>query len=286
MRSLADIKRRLASVQKTRRITGAMETISTAKMKKALERFESNSAYFDILFGAIRAIANSGDVDVKELIKPPQEGKKLVIVVASDKGLCGSFNHDVFALSDTIIDDETVVMPIGRLAYEHFSRRGDAIDDRFIDEVCAPDYGRAKKFADVVLDEYGKSIKSVRLVYTRLVSRTLWTPKVVELLPLTNDEIGDENSDKVNLSGVEFEPSQASVFKRLFPLYVSGMIYGAFISSATAEHGARQAAMSASSQNADEMIENLSIEYNSARQSAVTEQIIDVVASARAIGKV
>ncbi|MDE7463792.1 MAG: F0F1 ATP synthase subunit gamma, partial [Clostridiales bacterium] len=263
-----------------------METVSVAKMRKALGRFESNSVYFDVLFGVMRDIATGGDQDVKEFIAPLDINKKLVVVVASDKGLCGSFNHDVLKLADSVIDKDTVIMPMGQVACDHFTRRGDGVDTRFVDIASSPDYGNAKAMADVLLGEYGSNVGSVKLVYMHMLSRSTWEPQALQLLPISPDKANGEIKSEVDYSGVEFEPSMLEVFKQSLPLYVSGMIYGALVQSAAAEHGARHAAMSASSENADDMIAALSQEYNSARQSSVTEQIIDIVGSAQAIGEV
>lgn len=285
MKSLADIKRRLASVKQTRQITGAMETISVSKMRKALERFEMNSVYFDILYGVMRDIAASPDMEVKEFLNAPKIEKKLVIVVASDKGLCGSFNHDVFKLADTVIDENTIVIPIGQFVLDHFKHGEVEIDDRFVSGVT-PDYRVAEAISDAVFDMYGKSVGKVTIIYTRMLSRSTWQAQAVDLLPLDGNNVGDERVQGTDLCGVEFEPSRIDVLKMALPLYIGGMIYGAFVHSAAAEHGARHAAMSASSKNADDMIDALSIEYNSARQSSVTGQIIDIVGSAQAIGEV
>lgn len=284
MNSLSDIKRRLASVNQTRQITGAMETISVAKMRKSLERFEENKEYFDVLFGVASNIVAHADADVKELLKAPTDGKDLVIVVSSDKGLCGAFNHDIFRAADGIINDKTTVMPIGQTALERYSRGYDT-DSRFSGEAYAPDYGQAKRIADAVLDMYGNGIRSVRLVYTRLASRSVWTPKVMDILPVTAESVESSTASGTTATCAEFEPSGAEVLKRLIPMYVSGLIYGAFVHSTAAEHSARRAAMSASTKNADEMIESLSLSANRARQGAVTEQITEIIGSTQALGR-
>lgn len=157
MKSLSDIKRRLASVKQTRQITGAMETVSIAKMRKASERFDRNNAYYDALSAVMNFAVRSGDSEVQELVAPPDIQKKLIAVISSDKGLCGSFNHDIIKTADAIADGDAVIVPIGRIAYEHFSGTGYQIDDRFVNDASVPDYARAKIIADAFLAEYGKT---------------------------------------------------------------------------------------------------------------------------------
>ncbi len=280
MKNLADIKRRLASVKQTRQITGAMETVSVAKLRKATELLERNSAYFDTLCAVMREIAASDDPDVKDLVAPPDTDNKLAVVIASDKGLCGSFNHDVFKFADAVIDENTVVMPLGKLACEYFMRRGVKVDDEFA--WTLPDYSRAKPVADKIIEKYMRSASTVKIIYTRYCNGAVWTPQAQDIFPLrASDEHGGASDTQT-----EFEPSRRAVLEKLLPLYVCGTVYGASVHSAVAEHCARRAAMKASSKNADDMIAELSAEYNSARQSTVTSQLIDIIGSAQAIGKV
>lgn len=281
MNNQADIKRRLASVRQTRQITGAMEMISVSKMRKSMERFDENRVYFDTLDRVVADIFDTDDPDVAEYIKPKKNGGDAVIVLASDKGLCGGFNHDVLRLADGVISDDTTVIPIGQIAFEHYTakKRGGAgfeLDGAFVG-VAGCDYGNAKRVADSVLSRYGKEFRTVSLVYTRLVSHSVWQPVVKTLLPVAAGERGAK--EKSAAAKAEFEPSAADVFMRLLPMYLGGIIYGALVHSAASEHSARRAAMSASAKNADDIIADLSMEYNRARQSAVTEQITEIIGS-------
>ncbi|MCI9404031.1 MAG: ATP synthase F1 subunit gamma [Clostridia bacterium] len=281
MNNQADIKRRLASVRQTRQITGAMEMISVSKMRKSLERFDENHIYFDTLDKVVADIFDTDDPDLAEFVRPPKCGGKAVVVLASDKGLCGGFNHDVIKTADGIVTDDTTVIPIGQIPFEHYAakKRGGAefaLDDGFVG-ASAPDYGNAKRVADSVLSRYGKEFGSVSLVYTRLVSHAVWQPVIKRLLPV--DAEMHRRGEKRSSARAEFEPSACEVFERLLPMYLGGTVYGALVHSAASEHSARRAAMSASAKNADEMIAELSMEYNRARQSAVTEQITEIISS-------
>ncbi len=286
MNNKADLKRRIATVKQTRQITGAMETISIAKMRKALEKFDDNHVYFDILCDVMRYIFEHDNGDLEKMITPENAApKKLVAVIASDKGLCGSFNHDVFKAADAVIDDDTIVMPIGQMAAARYESFGRALDMRFVGAAYSPDYNRARAIASAILDGYGKEYGAVKVVYTRLSSHTVWCPKLLDILPIKRDGIGGEIFEKNSgiPSGMEFEPSPAEVLKNMLPLYVGGLIYGALVHSSAAEHSARRAAMSASTENADEMINALTVEYNRARQGGVTEQIVEIIGSSQAL---
>ena len=282
MNSLADLKRRIASVKQTGRITGAMETISIAKMHKAIELYESNNAYFDMLESFVKEIAAANADAVRETAAPPQSGYDIVVAIASDKGFCGAFNHDVFRLTDSLITDNTLLIPVGQTTADYYSSEKqitkDRVDARFVSCAYSPDLKNAKAISECILSRYGKDAKSATLVYNGMVGHSSWAVKKKSILPLTVDD-GD-----AEVCGMEFEPSPKEVFKLLLPRYIDGIIYGALVHSGAAEHSARRAAMSAATKNADAMIDELSVEYNRARQSAVTSQITEIIGSTQAIG--
>ncbi len=278
MNSLADIKRRIASVKQTRQITGAMETISIAKMRKSTELYEQNREYFDIIKRVMSCAVSRMDKTSDALIDP-EPGKKLLIVISSDKGLCGGFNHDVLKAAQAEVDGDTVVFPIGQTALDFFAGTAET-DGSFLSYSGTPDYAYAKLMAEKVIDVYGKDFSSVSIVYSKLIGRSGWEPTIERLLPISKDM-----TDDGEFVGTEFEPSPSEVMKRLMPLYLTGAIYGAIINSVTSEHIARRTAMSASTKNADELISSLSIEYNRARQGQVTEQITEIIGSTKALGR-
>lgn len=281
MNDLSEIKRRIAVIKQTRQITGAMETISVAKMRKALERYNGYHDYLEILRSAVQSIAINHDAEVGTYLRRSDNGNKLVVVVSSDKGLCGGFNHDVFGAADESVDEQTTVIPVGQMAAEHYKNR-DNIFAAVKDIAAEPDYKNAKRIASAVAEAYVKGdVCKVTLVYTRLISRSAWQVSSVRLLPLVLDPDGVSES----MARMSVEPSPVEVFEKLLPMYLCAVVYDALLNSAAAEHSARRAAMAASTKNADETIEHLSIEYNRARQSAVTEQITEIISSARTFGK-
>lgn len=270
MNNLSDIKRRIASVRQTRQITGAMETISVSKMRKALEIYESSREYFEELSAVAGDILSGGVI-------PEATGKPTVIVIASDKGLCGSFNHDVLRLADTVITDDAEIVCVGQTVAEHYADRSNVNRD-FVGAAYSPDFGAARRIADHVYELFRSKNSPIKMVYTKMVSHAVWQPVSVSLFP-PEKSVGAEK----RACGFEFEPSPSEVLERFIPLYVGGSIYGAIVSSVAAEHSARRAAMSASTKNADEMISVLSVEYNRARQGMVTEQITEIIGSTQAL---
>lgn len=280
MNDLSEIKRRLASVKQTRQITGAMETISVAKMRKSLDMYESSREYFDALNDIYKKLPLCLDEENAGFFGEKKTGKPLLIVISADRGLCGSFNNDVFRLADGLAGENTLIMPIGKVACEHFASS----------EVLQPQdglgkrsdiYAIARQATDFILNRYNKDISTLDLIYTQLITRATYAPKTVRLLPFEVDADTDEEQDVVG----DFYPSPKAVLEKLVPLYLSGRIYSAIVNSRAAEDLARHTAMSAATRNADEMIDTLSAEYNRVRQSIVTRQITEMVGSTQALGK-
>lgn len=278
MNNIADIKRRIASVRQTRQITGAMETISVSKMRKSAEACEKSRAYIDGLSSVLDSILESPDDALAEFIAPPVHGTDAVIVISSEKGLCGAFNHDLIKAADNSVGENSLVIPIGQTAESHFSER-ENVDRSFVSLLSSRGMAKVGALTDKLLELYGNEIKSVILVYSRLVNKAMSTVVTKRLLPLEKSEKEKDGNQKL-----EFDPSPNAVLEGLLPLYISATIYGAIQDSAAAEHSARRAAMSSSTKNADAMIDVLTLEYSRARQTAVTAQITEIIGSRQAQG--
>lgn len=279
--SLSDIKRRLASVRQTRQITGAMETVSVAKMRKAAEKLDKNRAYTAMLNSVMLEIAASG-VEVNEMFYAPNSGKKLVVILSSDRGLCGGFDHDIFKCADGIIDDDTVIMPIGKMACDNYKSRSNS-DIRFAFFNIA-EYENARQIAAQLLDMYGNGIREITIVYSDLIGHATVQPKARRLLPLEKpNKQSDQEQKTSNLDG--FEPSVQEVFDTLKTLYIAGAVYGASLANSASEHYARRTMMSAATKSADEIISKLTVEYNRSRQAVITEQIVEISGSTEALKK-
>lgn len=277
MSSLSDIKRRLASVKQTRQITGAMETVSVSKMRKTVEQLEKSKEYMSLLELVIRDLATMESFPKSG----KHDGAAVVLVLSSDKGLCGSFDHDILKFADERINDGDTVYPIGSVAAEHYKHRNN-IDMRF-SEAYKPNDATANDIAQHLLGIYASGAKSISVVFSKLVGSML-IPTFKTLLPLDVQSDAEIEIERRKNEIDCFEPSADEIKDMLVPLYMAGEIYGALVNHSACEHSARRAAMSAATESADELIASLSAEYNRARQAAVTEQIVEIIGSTEALG--
>ncbi|MDE6293564.1 MAG: F0F1 ATP synthase subunit gamma [Clostridiales bacterium] len=275
MSNLSDIKRRLITVKQTRQITGAMQTVSVAKMRKTAEVCNGVEAYLALITDIMRnVVCGSNESDGNMVV--PTSGKDALIVLSSSKGLCGGFDNEIFSVAEKATDDNTLIIPIGQTAANRYKNAKNA-DLRF-GNVGATDSGAAKNISDYLLKLYGDGVKSISVAYS-VIKKQAVCPTVEKLLPL---EISGEYKAKSELM---FEPSPKAVLDALVPLYLSGRLYGAMANNIAAEQSARHQAMSAATENADALISQLSLEYNRERQTAVTGQIVEIVGATSALRK-
>ena len=269
MSNLSDIKRRITTVKQTRQITGAMQTISVAKMHKSAETAQRAQAYLTMIAETMKSAisADSGFV-------VPTDGKEVMLAIFSDKGLCGGFNNDIFATIKKAVDDNTLILPIGQASLNYFKKVKN-VDYRFLRFYLSGMNG-AKEISDYLLNGFGNGIKSISVVYSQFNKQA--GPVVEKLLPL---EIAENGAD----GDIVFEPSPQSVMDALVPLYLSSKIYGAICSNIAAEHGARHSAMSTATESADELILQLTSQYNRERQTAVTGQIVEIAGATAALSR-
>ncbi|MDE6029650.1 MAG: F0F1 ATP synthase subunit gamma [Clostridiales bacterium] len=272
MGNLSDVKRRLSTVKQTRQITRAMQTVSVAKMRKAEEVNHRSAAYLALITDVMRNV-NARDCD----FAPPAVGKDVLLVLSSDRGLCGGFDNGNLSVAQKAIDDDTLVMPIGQTAVNFFKSASN-VDMRF-GHLSAVGNGAAKEISDYLLKQYGNGVKSISVAYSTVDKRVV-NPTVERLLPIT-----DIKSDGNSGAEVLFEPSPEQVLRALVPLYLSGKIYGALTANFAAEQSARHQAMSAATDSADELIVQLAGEYNRERQAAVTGQIVEIVGATAALSR-
>ena len=274
MRNFSEIKHRIKSVSDTRKITGAMEMISVAKMRKAVKSYESNKAYFSALRKVISDIAaRSKNVAHKALCA--SSGKNTAyIVVASDKGLAGSFNHDILAHAEKVVSgkDNARLFAIGHVCAEYFKSRDFIVDDTFVDASYDPSIMRAAEIGETVYGMFERGgIDRAYIVYTAMQGNKA-VPERLVLLP-----IDDCVSDCGRCDEISYEPSAEEVLCELIPQYLTGIIYGALVQSSLCEHEQRRSAMNNSTRNADELLEKLKSEYNRARQETVTGELMEIV---------
>lgn len=281
--STRDIKRRIRGVSSTMQITKAMELVASAKLRKARIRLADGRPYYNTVLTSIQEVlATSGNLkhpylDVREV------KKSLYVVVTGDRGLAGGYNSNVIRLIESDIKDrkdEVYLITVGTRGKEYFDRRGYDIKGEFVGIMEEPQFSDAKEMTDIIIDLYkNKEIDEVFVVYTEFQSTISQKPKLLKLLP--SEEMKHEEKEKTSI--IEYEPSPEEVLDYLIPKYIESTIYGALIESSSSEQGARMTAMGAATDNAEEMIDELELNYNRARQAAITMEISEIVTGAEAL---
>ena len=282
--NMQDIKRRIKSVTSTEHITNAMKLVSAGKLRKAKATFEKTNENFHYITHSIAEIFNnSSDVPQHYLLGNREIKTTCYIIVTSCKGLCGGFNSNVIkeAEREILADwEKPVIVAIGTKGKEYFGKRGYDIYSEYLAPPESISFLETQKMSRPIIEMYNSGeIDEVVLIYTSFISSLEQEVKNVTLLPFDIER--DPEIMKLDKM-VEYEPSVEEVFNYLVPKYVEMMIYAAVVESATCEHAARRMAMENATDNAREMLSNLSLYYNRARQSAITDEIIEIVAGSEA----
>ncbi|HET7328767.1 MAG TPA: F0F1 ATP synthase subunit gamma [Nocardioidaceae bacterium] len=290
--SLRELRGRIKSVQATRKITRAMELIAASRIIKAQQRAQAAEPYARELTRAVSAVATFSNVDhplTKELENPKTAA---VLVVTSDRGLAGAYSSSVLREAERLGEKlrgegkEIRTYVTGRKGVAYYSFRRREIVDSWTGFSDTPAYDDARAVADALLDTFlaeGEGVDEVHVVYTRFVSMLRQEPTTVRLLPLEIVEGAETPDDADVLPLYEFEPSVADVLDALLPRYVTSRIYFALLQASASELAARQRAMKSATDNADDLIEQLSRTANQARQAGITQEISEIVGGVNAL---
>lgn len=277
--STKQIKSRIRSMESTKQITKAMEMVAASKLRRAQARVLDSRPYFEILYATINDIVDS----TSELSSPyltPRTGSRIAyVVIAGDRGLAGGYNSNILKLAYAqMAGKDAVVLPIGKKAVEFFkARHVPLLSETYADaeDVSVGDcFTMAKQMCRRYL---AGEFDEIRVAYTNFVSVLTQTPATLPLLPLLRQptaRAGHVHSD------ILYEPDSTQVFDAIIPEYLGGILYGALCESRAAEQAARRTAMDAATQNAEDMIADLSLKFNRARQAAITQEITEIVAGA------
>lgn len=282
--NMQDIKRRIKSVTSTEHITNAMKLVSAGKLRKAKAIFEKTNENSHYITHTIEEIFNSSQEIPQEYLAGNREIKTTCyIVVTSGRGLCGGFNTNVLKEAQREIDadwEEPIIYAIGAKGKEYFEKRGYKIYGDYLSPPENISFLETREMSKPIIDMYNSGeIDEVVLIYTSFISSMEQEVKNVTLLPF---EVEKDPDIMRHSKPVEYEPSVEAVFNYLVPKYVEMMIHAAVVESATCEHAARRTAMENATDNAREMLDQLSLFYNRARQSAITDEIIEIVAGSEA----
>ena len=281
MASLQDIRRRIKSVKSIQQITNAMNMVATSRLRKAKEAAVANKPYADKMAQVVSDIAaNAGDF-THPLLEARQEGKKLILVMASDKGLAGAYASNAFKEAVAGIEDKsnTEIVAVGRKTDAFFRNRDYEVAKSYIGISERPSYDNAKEIAvDLISRFVSGEVKEISMVYTRFVSAISCVPETVQLLPFGNlAGQGGTHAEYI------YEPDAQSVLGYMLPQYLVTTIYAALLQAAASELSARMNAMSNATDNAQELIAKLDLHYNKVRQAGITREITEIVGGAEAL---
>lgn len=280
---MRDIKRRKASVESTGQITKAMKLVSTVKLQKAKSKAESNKPYFQMLYSTMCSILARTSNVLHPYLVTNGSPKKAVIAITSNRGLAGGYNNNIVKeITSKISPEEGVVYAIGHKGYEGLARKGYNIVEDLSEIIDEPMYKDAISVSNTVLESYIKGeVGEIYLAYTNFKNTVTHEPKLIKLLPIELDEIPVEEEE--GLVPMNFEPEVEEALDVIVPKYMNNIIYGAFVEAIASENGARMQAMDSATSNAEDMIADLSLKYNRARQGSITQELTEIVAGAQAI---
>lgn len=281
------VKLRIKSVQSTMQITKAMELVASSKLRKAKERAETCRPYFWELHQTLQTIAEGNTEFSSVYAKEAASDKYCYVVVAGDRGLAGGYNANLFkCLEADSAGKDYVVLPIGKKAVEYFRRRGIALVTEKFAEVADISVADCFEIANLLCTEFRKgSFGHIELCFTTFVSMLSQRPDVFSMLPLTDikKEAQENKEQQAVRELILYEPDSTEVFNAIVPEYLAGLIYGGVCEGVASELAARRTAMDAATKNAGEMIEQLNLYYNRARQASITQEITEIVAGAEGL---
>ena len=278
------VKLRIKSVQSTMQITKAMELVASSKLRRAKERSEKCRPYFNELYNTLVNIANSNTDFTSVFARDNVNEKVCYVVIAGDRGLAGGYNTNLFKCFEAdAAGKEYSILPIGKKAVEYFKHRKAEILTEAFGEIAPIAVADTFAISSLICEEFLKgSFGCVKLVYTEFINILSQNPHAVAALPLA--DLKPENAEAKPVKNIIlYEPDSSEVFNTIVPEYLAGVIYGAICDSVASEQAARRTAMDAATSNAEDMIEQLNLHYNRARQASITQEITEIVGGAEGL---
>ena len=277
--STKEIKNRIRSMESTKQITKAMEMVAASKLRRAQAQVSNSRPYFELLSNSITSIVRANRDFSSPYLKPRTGNKVLYIVIAGDRGLAGGYNSNILKLvMSEIQGKDATVLPIGKKAVDYFRNKGiPSLADSYAEaaDVSIGDcFSISKQLSKAFLDG---QFDEIHVAYTKFVSVLSQVPVTMKLLPLEKPEAKPMEDGQRRCDTI-YETDPEEVFAAIVPEYLGGILYGALCESRAAEQAARRTAMDSATQNAEEMIADLSLKFNQARQAAITQEITEIVA--------
>lgn len=286
MASMRDIKRRRTSITSTQQITKAMKLVSTVKLQKAKGTAEKTHAYFETMYETVKSIlAKAGEINHKYL-RAGSSDKIALILITSNRGLAGGYNSNMvkLILGSDLPKERLKIYAIGKRGAEALRKKGYEVVDVNTDIIEAPTYVDAMKIANNLLDLFEKDeIGEIYLAYTHFKNTVSHEPTLMKLLPVEIEADESEVAEADDKAIMCFEPEDEEALDLLVPKYITSLIYGGLVEAVASENGARMQAMDSATNNAEEMIDHLTLMYNRARQGSITQELTEIIAGAEAI---
>ena len=289
MATMREIKRRRVSIQNTQQITKAMKLVSTVKLQRAKTRAENSKAYFKYMYKTITSmLAKAGSVN-HPYVQGNGSKNVAVVTITSNRGLAGGYNANIIKLitGSDIKKEDARIYSVGKKGADGLLRRGYQVVTENPDYIEEPTYAQAQELSARLLEDFEKGeIGEIYVAYTEFKNTVTHIPKLIKLLPAEAGEVQEEEEmsaiDKI--TPMNFEPNEEEAIALLIPKYVTSILYGAFVEAVASENGARMQAMDSATNNAEEIISDLELKYNRARQGAITQELTEIIAGANAIG--
>jgi F-type H+-transporting ATPase subunit gamma len=288
--ALKEVRNRIKSVQSTQQITKAMKMVSAAKLRRAQDAITQMRPYAHKLQEMLSNIISNSDGDVKVALAAERPIEKvIIIVVTSDRGLCGGYNSNLIKLTKQVIKDKyssqqakgnVQILPVGKKGYEHFSKNGFKVIDKYWDIFTGLSFDKVQSAAKHAMDAFAnKEADAVELIFSEFKNAATQRFIAEQFLPVQKvaKAEGQKNADFI------FEPGKDVLITELMPKILNTQLYKAVLDANASEHGARMTAMDKASDNANELLKSLKISYNRARQAAITTELTEIVSGAAAL---
>ena len=284
MASMRDIKRRKSSVQSTQQITKAMKLVSTVKLQRAKGRAEKSKTYFSCMYDTVASMLSKAGTVNHPFLMAGESTKKAVIVITANRGLAGGYNSNIVKLikNSDFKKEDLLLYTIGTKGRDALARLGYTIAADYSEVIDEPMYSDAMEISKKLLEEFAAGrIGEIYVAYTGFKNTVTHVPTLLKLLPVKVEDDRPQSED--HQAVMEFEPECEEAIDLIIPKYITSLIYGALIESVASENGARMQAMDSATSNADDMSSKLSLLYNRARQSSITQELTEIIAGAEAI---
>ena len=279
--NMQSIKRRIKSVESTKKITKAMQLVATSKLRKTRNQLEELKPYYSKVQETVAEIlaSNQGMID-NPYLKANPKGKNVYIVITSSLGLCGGYNANVLKTVDQTIQEGDLIYMIGSKGAGHLNHHQIEYNHDYLNLNSTLDFREVVRLVGELTKMYrNHEISKIKIIYTEFVNNLTFTPRVIDLLPV---DVKEFDNIEVTQKFTIFEPSPSEVLNHLIPMYLQSIIYGYLVESVTSENASRRTSMENATDNAQDLIEDLLLKYNQARQTAITNEISEIVAGANA----